>query len=186
MEKDFYLILSKTISHSLRHKPLLYELELDDEGWVPLETLLTVLRQERPEWGDVQEVDLHQMIESSDKHRHEIKDGRIRALYGHSIPQKLKKTPAAPIEILYHGTSQETAKIIKKQGIRPMGRQYVNLSVDIKTALQVGRRKGSTPVILKVEARRAHEAGIAFYEGNEIIWLADFVPTEFIVEAPFT
>lgn len=177
--------LSKKISHALRHEPWLYELELDDEGWVSVETLLAVLRQERPESADVQEADLNHMIESSNKRRHEIKDGRIRALYGHSVPQKLKKTPSAPPEILLHGTSPETAKIIKEEGIRPMGRQYVHLSVDIETALQVGRRKGPTPVILKVEAGKAHKAGIAFYEGNEIVWLADFVPPEYIGGDPF-
>ena len=163
----------------------LYELELDEEGWVPVETLLAVLRQERPEWANVQESDLHQMIESSDKRRHEIKEGRIRALYGHSVPEKLKKIASEPPEILYHGTSQETANIIKAEGLRPMGRQYVHLSVDTATALQVGRRKSRSPVILKLESGKAYQAGVAFYEGNEVVWLTDFVPPEYIEEAPF-
>ncbi|AZS14048.1 hypothetical protein [Paenibacillus lutimineralis] len=32
------------------------------------------------------------MIEMADKKRHEILDGRIRAIYGHSTPQKILKT----------------------------------------------------------------------------------------------
>ena len=181
-----YQHLSKTISHALRHEPWLYELELDEEGWVPVEILLAVLREENPEWPNVQEADLHQMIEASDKRRHEIKDGRIRALYGHSVPQKLKKTPSTPPEILYHGTSPETANIITAEGLRPMGRQYVHLSIDKATALQVGRRKSRSPVLLKIEAGKAHQAGVAFYEGNEIVWLADFVPPEYIEAVHFT
>lgn len=32
--------LSKTVSYVLRHAPWEYEIELDDEGWAPLEQLL--------------------------------------------------------------------------------------------------------------------------------------------------
>lgn len=39
-------ILSKTVSHALRHEPWLYELELDDEGWVAVSQLLESLRSE--------------------------------------------------------------------------------------------------------------------------------------------
>ena len=34
--------LSKEISYALRHAPWEYELELDDNGWVSVEQLLTV------------------------------------------------------------------------------------------------------------------------------------------------
>lgn len=30
--------LSRLVSHALRHEPWIYELELDDEGWVPIDT----------------------------------------------------------------------------------------------------------------------------------------------------
>jgi putative RNA 2'-phosphotransferase len=172
--------LSRVISHALRHEPWLYELELDDEGWVPIEELLSALRTEKPEWSFVIEADLAEMIARSDKKRHELQDGKIRALYGHSIPDKLSKQPAEPPVILYHGTSPETAQRIKVDGLRPMGRQYVHLSVDIATAEQVARRKTQMPVLLLVKATQAYTAGIAFYRGNDQVWLADFVPATFI------
>ena len=62
-----------------------------------------------------------------------------------------------------------------------MGRQYVHLSVDSTTAREVGRRKASQPVILRVLAGNAHVNGFRFYEGNEKVWLADHVPAKFIV-----
>jgi putative RNA 2'-phosphotransferase len=172
--------LSKVISHALRHEPWLYELELDDEGWVPIEELLSALRTEKPDWSAVSEADLAEMIARSDKKRHELRDGKIRALYGHSVADKLLKQPSEPPAILYHGTSPETVQRIKADGLRPMSRQYVHLSVDKATAEQVGRRKAQMPVLLVVKAAQAHVAGIAFYRGNDQVWLADFVPVTFI------
>jgi len=63
-----------------------------------------------------------------------------------------------------------------------MGRQYVHLSIDTAIAVQVGRRKSSRPVILRLNARPAHDNGVGFYRGNDTVWLADFVPPSFIGE----
>jgi len=41
--------LSKAVSHALRHEPWLYEPELDDEGWTPVDALVEALSQE-PRW----------------------------------------------------------------------------------------------------------------------------------------
>src|SRR6266852_6736849 len=112
--------LSRAVSHALRHEPWLYELELDDEGWASVESVLVPLRKQRPEWADLCESDLVRMIENSAKRRHEIKDRRIRALYGHSIPGKLKRTPAAPPGVLFHGTAPDVVPLIKTSGLLPM------------------------------------------------------------------
>lgn len=172
--------LSKTISHALRHEPWLYELELDDEGWVSLECLLSRLRTERGEWRDLNEVDLAEMIAKSSKQRHELKHGKIRALYGHSTPDKLLKDSAEPPEILYHGTSPEVAAVIVNEGIKPMQRHYVHLSTDIDTAKQVGYRKSPKPKLILVKAKEAFVNSVAFYIGNEHVWLADYIPSSYI------
>jgi putative RNA 2'-phosphotransferase len=173
--------LSRAVSHALRHEPWLYELELDEEGWASVESILAALRKERPEWADLSEADLTSMIEGSSKRRHEVKDGRIRALYGHSLAGKLKRTPATPPDVLFHGTAPDVVSLIGASGLLPMGRQYVHLSVDEATAREVGRRKTRKPTILRVLAAEAHAQGMHFYEGNEKVWLADLVPPEFIV-----
>jgi putative RNA 2'-phosphotransferase len=172
--------LSRVVSHALRHEPWLYELELDEEGWVTVEELLSALRPEKAEWACLNESDLAEMIAHSDKKRHELKDGKIRAIYGHSTPYKLLKEPSEPPAVLFHGTSPEAAEQIRKDGLKPMWRQYVHLSVDQKTAEQVGRRKAKNPVLFVVDAAMAHAAGVSFYRGNDLIWLADSVPSEFV------
>jgi putative RNA 2'-phosphotransferase len=172
--------LSRTVSHALRHEPWLYELELDSEGWVGIDTLLSALQHEAKRWRNLSETDLAQMIANSDKQRHEISKGKIRALYGHSVPDKLQKIEAIPPSLLFHGTYPEAIAQIRLQGLKPMNRQYVHLSTDQETAQQVGQRKAAVPMILEIDALRAHQNGIKFYAGNTIVWLADRVPPEFI------
>jgi putative RNA 2'-phosphotransferase len=172
--------LSRAVSHALRHEPWLYELELDDAGWVSLDALLTALRAEKPAWAGLSEADLARMIELSEKKRHELRDGEIRALYGHSTAQKLIKEPARPPAVLFHGTSLESARRIRDEGLKPKGRQYVHLSTDMITAKQVGKRKTLEPLILLVRADDAHKASVPFYRGNDLVWLADAIAPEFI------
>jgi putative RNA 2'-phosphotransferase len=175
-----YTRLSKAISHALRHAPGQYGLELDDEGWTSTDALLVALRQRRPEWHQLSKADLETMVARQGKKRFELRYGRIRALYGHSIERKIEKKPAEPPPLLYHGTAAETAELVCQQGLKPMGRQYVHLSAEVKTAYEVGQRKTNEPVILQVDAALAHAAGIRFYRGNETIWLADHIPPVYI------
>jgi putative RNA 2'-phosphotransferase len=175
-----YTKLSKAVSHALRHEPWLYELELDDQGWVAIEDLLLALQGQRSEWKDLNQADIAQMIKTSSKQRHEMEGNRIRALYGHSLPGKLQKKKAEPPEHLFHGTAPSIVSRIMETGLLPMDRQYVHLSANIDIAKQVGRRKDKKPVILLIAAREAHAKGISFYMGNDAVWLADEVPPNFI------
>lgn len=174
--------LSKTISCALRHTPWEYELELDEEGWVSILDLLRALKNENAKWQNLKIEDLVTMIMLSDKKRHEIKDGKIRALYGHSTPSKLQKTQAIPPPILYHGTSSQVLATIQKDGLKPMNRHYVHLSPSKEVAKQVGNRKSRTAVVLEINAKDAHVNGIKFYIGNEHVWLSDLIPSNFITK----
>lgn len=171
--------LSKEISYILRHAPWEYELELNSEGWVGIEQLLSAVRSNK-HWKTITENDLRKMIELSNKKRHEIFEGKIRALYGHSVPQKILKADSVPPSILYHGTAMHLVEQILVEGLKPMGRQYVHLSVDIETAQIVGRRKDSNPTLIKVYAKKAANEGIKFYQGNDIVWLSDYIFPEYL------
>src|SRR5204863_122626 len=81
--------------------------------------VLAALRQETPAWRDLTERDLAEMIGGSSKQRHEMAGGRIRALYGHSLPGKLRRMPATPPAELFHGTAPETVQKIRKSGLLP-------------------------------------------------------------------
>ncbi len=146
-----YLNLSKEVSYALRHAPWEYELELDSEGWVSVEQLISSFR-----------------------------NGKIRAFYGHSIPMKISKEIGYPPKYLYHGTSINYLDDIKLNGLKPMSRQYVHLSEDVETATLVGNRKKGETILLKIDTELAQSKGIKFYIGNEKVWLSDYISPEFI------
>lgn len=170
MEKS----LSKWMTKLLRHTPEAFGLVLDPEdGSCPLNELLQVIQTDA-RWSRVTQEDVAQVVRNSDKQRFELKDGRIRARYGHSH-DKVKYTPSEPPAVLYHGTNARVLPAIEQEGLRPMDRQYVHLSEGTHFASLAGSRRGKL-VILKVDARAAMEAGAVFYYAGHEVWLADKIP----------
>lgn len=175
--------VSKTLSHALRHAPWVYALELDAEGWTPVAAVIAALREHRAAFAALDRTALEQAVAEAGEGRFEIDGARMRARYGHSTPGKLPRSAAAPPAALFHAAPPEVATLILAEGLKPMRRQYVHLSVEPALALSVGRRKGPGPRLLQVAAAEAHGAGVAFYEGDQRVWLADQVPPGFIALA---
>ena len=175
-----YTKLSKEISYALRHAPWEYELELDSKGFVPIEQLINAINESGNYDRPITISDLEYIIKNSDKKRHEIQGDRIRALYGHSIPMHISKDLIVPPDVLYHGTTHKALDAILNDGLKPMGRQYVHLSIDTDTAIQVGKRRDNDPVILVIDAQKAYADGISFYKGNDKVILADYVSAQYI------
>ena len=175
-----FVKLSKEVSYALRHAPWENELELDENGFVPIEQLLNSINSSNEYERDITKEDLEYIIEHSDKKRHEIAKDNIRALYGHSVPNKIEKTKGTPPDVLYHGTAKRFLDSIMSEGLIPMKRQYVHLSVDTDMATLVGKRRDSDPIILEIDSKSAYNDGIIFYIGNDKVWLVDKMPTKYI------
>ena len=176
-----YVELSKEVSYALRHAPWEFEMEMDEGGWVSAGQLLEALHRDK-RWEGICEADLQAMLDSAEKKRFEIRDGRIRAFYGHSVPMRIKKEDQNPPDILYQGKAGRFLDSIREKGLLPQGRQYVHLSQDVETAVSVGKRRDASPCILVIDAKRAWEEGVKFYAGNEKVWLADGIPGKYIRE----
>ncbi len=174
-----YQKLSREISYILRHNPLKYNLTLDKEGWADINDLLQKLNA-RSEWNGLSKKDLEKMIASSDKKRHEIQSDKIRAFYGHSLKEKVQKSPCQPPNVLYHGTVEKFVDSILEKGLITKERQYVHLSTTPETAIKVALRRDKKAIILKIDAQKAWDSGIKFYLGNEDIWLSEPIASKFI------
>jgi putative RNA 2'-phosphotransferase len=169
--------LVSTMAFALRHDPAHFDLELDDEGWTSFEELIIAVRFERHEWDCVDEAIVKAAI--ADMDRFEIRDGKIRAVYGHSI--QLAKPPAieTPPTILFHGTSADNVPSILQQGVLRMRRQFVHLSSDFDWVVKFLDDKPAW-TIFAIDTLPALEAGILFRRANHHVWLTDALPASFL------
>lgn len=169
---------SKFLSYVLRHAPDSIGITLDSQGWVAVDELLAKANAA----GRALDIkSLKQVVATSDKKRFTFNEDmtRIRAAQGHSVKVDLGKQPSAPPVVLYHGTATRHLPAILQEGLKPMSRQKVHLSPDIETATKVGQRHGK-PVVLRVDSRAMHEAGYAFWQADNGVWLTDAVSPEFL------
>jgi len=169
---------SKFLSLILRHKPERVGLALDAEGWVEIDVLLAALTNHgRPLARAV----LKRVVAENDKKRFAISaDGaRIRAVQGHSRSVDLGLAPVQPPPALYHGTVARFVDAIRREGLKPRGRQYVHLSQDWATARAVGARRGAA-VVLTVRAGAMGEEGHSFFRAGNGVWLCAAVPARYI------
>lgn len=165
--------LSKKMSFALRHQPEQFNLVLDSEGWVEMATFAHKL-------GTTVEI-VQQVVAQDSKQRYTIKNGRIRAAQGHTIPVSIKFATPTPPKILWHGTTEEALTAIMKTGLLPMQRQHVHLSATREQAEIVGSRRKGKLVVLRVQtASLTQHTPLMMAENG--VWLADFVPAECIQE----
>ena len=166
--------VSKHLSKHLRHRPERLGLTLAPGGWVAVDELLARLA----EHGfPLTRAELEEVVDRNDKRRFAFDPSgtRIRASQGHSVAVDLQLRPAAPPEILFHGTSTRAAEAIRREGLRPMGRHHVHLSPDAVTAARVGARHGK-PVVLEIAAGELARAGHEFLLSDNGVWLTAGVP----------
>ncbi len=170
--------VSKYMSLILRHKPEVAGITLDEHGWASNSELVKALKKKYPGFGNTH---LMFIVKSDEKKRYSFNEdmSKIRANQGHSIPVDLELEAVTPPDILYHGTADKYTKSIEKKGLIPKSRQYVHLSGDVKTAIEVGRRHGQ-PVVLAVNTKQMVDDGYEFYLSENGVWLTKEVPVKYL------
>ncbi|MFO7914210.1 MAG: RNA 2'-phosphotransferase [Candidatus Krumholzibacteriales bacterium] len=169
---------SKFISWVLRHDPGGIGLSLDCNGWAGINELIECASRK----GIILDKGLiFEIAETDSKGRYQISADRqrIRAVYGHSRRVKLDLEDEKPPPALYHGTASRNLDSIMKNGINPQTRQYVHLSSDPETAMEVGRRHGKV-ILLEVDSASMYRDGMKFCHPAEKIWLTDGVQPGYI------
>ena len=173
--------LSRFLAFILRHHPEQVRLSLDEQGYVDVDALIEAVRT-RPGFETVGRQHIEELLASEPaSQRFEVAGNRIRARYGHTLPQTIQYEPAEPPEFLFHGTTPENAGQILADGLKPIERQRVHLSVDTPAAREVGRRRCPEPVILRIDTVCATKGGAKFYCGGPSVWLSDEIPPQCIV-----
>lgn len=180
MNKNRETQISKTMCHALRHDPNKYGLKLDPDGYVDIDLLILGIQKYVPKYEYITKNNIIYIVNNDKKGRYQLKNNYIKAVYGHSFKEKIKKLPVKPSCILYHGTTKQNANKILETGLKPMNRQYVHLSNNIETAIMVGKRRTDDPTILIIDSKNAYEGGCKFYQEPDDIWLSDYIDPQYI------
>lgn len=170
--------LSKWLSYVLRHNPGSAGVVLDSAGWTSVDDLLAAAHQHG---HGMNRTELDEVVATSDKQRFAFNEDRtrIRANQGHSVTVDLQLPVMTPPAVLYHGTPTRFVESILRDGLRPQQRHHVHLSTEIRTAMQVGNRRGEA-VLLRIDAARMHADGHVFYRSENGVWLTDHVPPTYL------
>lgn len=129
---------------------------------------------------------LDEIVETNNKKRYEYNEDKtkIRARQGHSINVDVELKEAVITvknPYLYHGTSEKFIDNIKKDGILPQTRQYVHLSPDEETAINVGKRHGGETYIIVINAIQMLEDGEKIYISNNGVYNVNKVDPKYFV-----
>ncbi|MBQ0212966.1 RNA 2'-phosphotransferase [Proteus vulgaris] len=170
--------ISRFLSYILRHSPESIGLSLDEQGWGEISQLILLAQKK----GTQLTLELiNDVVKTNDKKRFAISENGlfIRAVQGHSLKTTVDYQAITPPKILYHGTATRFIDSIFNQGLIPNGRQYVHLSQDYKTAVNVGNRHGKA-VVLIVDSEKMFSEGFEFYQADNGVWLTLSVPVKYL------
>jgi putative RNA 2'-phosphotransferase len=168
--------ISRFLTYLLRHRPTEYPIAFDRHGFAPWAEVVDTVR---GRFREVTEEQMCAVVIGSDKQRFELKDGKIRATYGHSFPVDLGLEPVQPPPQLYYGTARDLAQSILRTGLKPRDRQYVHLSSSVNEAIAVGKRRDPTPAIIVVDAVAAHAEGVRFFASGPL-FLTENISAKFL------
>ena len=171
--------LSKFLAVVLRHSPEDFGIELDEQGYAPLDAVWMVIQGKFSNQYNMSDIETVVSEDSHRKKRYEIKGERIRAMYGHSKPE-VTYPVCEPPELLYHGTNGSAVQMIRKQGLLSSGRQYVHMTTNRDNATVVAKRKTRKPIMLVIRAGEAFQSGIIFHHAESEHYLAKAIPPQFI------
>ena len=168
--------ISRFLTYLLRHRPTEYPLVFDERGFVEWGDIVEIV-QER--FYDVTEGQIRAVVTDSEKKRFELREGKMRATYGHSFAVDLSDEAVEPPSELYYGAARDLAESMLRSGLKPRDRQYVHLSISAEEAESVARRHDPAPAIIIVDAQSAHGEGIRFFQSGPL-FLVENVPAKFL------
>lgn len=173
--------ISKFLSLVLRHKPEEIGVTMDEHGWINTDDIVDAFDKR---FSGFTYSDLVEIVESDEKGRYAFSEDNklIRATQGHSVNIDLELKAIMDIPRLFHGTSSRFIDSIMKEGLKPMSRNYVQLSPDTSTASAVGKRHGGELIILEVNVTDMLANGYEFFRSENGVYLTKDVPAKYLIK----
>lgn len=178
--------LSIYISRVLRHQPELLNLEMDQNGWVDVQSLIHGINEKSRYHVTREDLDLIVAEDQKGRYRFSEDGTQIKACQGHSVSWVEPEVEyLEPPQYLYHGTNQKAWEEIQKSGmISKMNRHAVHMHAEEDRAWTSALRwKHSKPVLLKIAAAELYAEGVSIGKTENDVWCIECVPVKYVMEA---
>ena len=165
---------SKYLSYLLRHHPDEAGCDMDEFGWVDVDTLIKNTKFTLEYLKEIVSKDTRYGFSEDYK--------KIRAFHGHSYRNITYLEDKNPPDVLYHGTSLDNYdKIIESGMIKSMNRAEVHLSSNVQKAKEIGKRHGK-PIVLVLDCIAMKTDGYIFHKSEDDVYLTSNIYIKYIKE----
>ena len=173
--------VGRVVTGILRHFPDRFGIMMDEHGFVFMDALVEAIRRRRSlSWLKPEHITA--LSETDAKGRYEIREGEIRATYGHTIDVDLSDLSKENIpERLYYPASEEEAQILAERGIKPADRSFVHLSETVEKAMEAGMVRNESPVILTIRSKEMIDDGLDVLRAGKSVFLVKEVSAQYII-----
>ena len=137
--------LGRVLTGILRHFPDRYGLEMESHGWVSLPAIVRAVSQKHPAYHWLRVMHLVAIAETDAKGRYEVRDERIRAMYGHTVDVELDLPTENIPDRLFFPVTPDEAAIVLEVGLKPSDRKRVHLSKTAEDARAAGSVRTPRP-----------------------------------------
>ena len=168
----------------LRHFPDKFDLEMDKQGWVEASEFVEAVKSQRRHFHYLETKHLQAVVETDPKGRYQLKNGRLRATYAHTLDLELDLPTDQNPEHLYFACSKEDSEEYLEHGLYPVDRNIVHLSCTRLNALEAGRHIIGKPVVLLADVRTAEEADCVIMKAGKTVYLSKQISGAFLKKLP--
>jgi len=172
--------LSSILIGILRHFPQQFNVKLDSHGWADIDEVVNAIKNKIDRFYWLRKRHVVALALTDEKGRYQLREGKIRATYAHTIEVDLSDLPDADVDALYYPVTEEELEIVLEQGLLPTDRNKVHLSGSIEKAMEAGKTRVENPVILKIDAKKAMEDGIVIKKAGKEVYIADEIDAKYI------
>lgn len=172
--------IGRVMAGVLRHFPDRFGLTMDGHGWVDMREFVTAIRDRKTHYHWLRPHHLAAIVETDPKGRYQVDGGMIRATYAHSVDVNLDDLPDANIDELYYPCSEEEVDLLLENGLHPTDRKKIHLSGSVEKAVQAGKARIETPIILAIDAGQMAKDGLSVKRAGKAVYVSDRVEAKYL------
>ena len=175
--------LGRIMAGVLRHFPEKLGVMVDGHGWIDISEFVEAVGGSRSGFHWLRPFHVEAIALTDPKGRYQLDGGMIRATYGHTIDVQLDDLPLPEIDEFFYPVTEEEIDIILEGGLTPIDRKLVHLSGSIEKAIEAGKVRTQTPLILHIDGKKAKEDGVQIYHAGKDVYVTERIDAKYLSKA---